>query len=55
MSGLKVVLWNCNGLRVSADSTAHKMGYFDKMFPVANFSVAVFVETHQTFVIMQLQ
>ena len=46
MSGLKVVLWNCNGLRASAVSTAHKMGYFDKMFPLANFSIAVFVETH---------
>ena len=46
MAAIKVILWNCNGLRACADSTAHKMGYFDKMFPLANFSIAVFVETH---------
>ena len=46
MAALKVTLWNCNGLRASAESTAHKMGFFDKMFPLANFSIAVFVETH---------
>ena len=46
MTDLKVVLWNCSGLRTSANFTAHKMGFFDKEYPNANFAIAVFVETH---------
>ena len=40
MSELKFVLWNCSGLRATTDSTAHKMGFFDKEMPNANFSIA---------------
>ena len=46
MTDLKVVLWNCSGLRTSANFTAHKMGFFDKEYPNANFAIAIFVETH---------
>ena len=46
MTELKICSWNCSGLRAVTDSTAHKMGFFDKEMPNANFSIAVFVETH---------
>ena len=46
MTELKIALWNCSGLRATATSTAHKMGFFDKEFPNANFALAIFVETH---------
>ena len=46
MSELKFVLWNCSGVRAAAESTAHKLGFFDKELPNAGFSIAVFVETH---------
>ena len=46
MADLKIVLWNCSGLRTSANFTAHKMGFFDKELPNANFAIAIFVETH---------
>ena len=41
-----MVMWNSGGLRAAATSTAQKMGFFDKEFPEANFSVAAFLETH---------
>ena len=46
MTELKIALWNCSGLRATATFTAHKMGFFDKEFPNANFALAIFVETH---------
>ena len=46
MTELKICLWNCSGLRAVTDSTAHKMGFFDKELPNANFAISVFVETH---------
>ena len=46
MAAFRVAMWNCNGLRAAVASTTHKMGYFDKTFPLANFSIAAFVETH---------
>ena len=46
MAGLKVVMWNSGGLRAAADSTDHKMAFFDKEFPQADFSIAAFLETH---------
>ena len=46
MGQIKCVLWNSSGLRASANSTPHKMGFFDKTFPNASFDVAAFVETH---------
>ena len=46
MAELKIALWNCSGHRASTGSTAHKVGFFDKEFPKANFAIAVFVETH---------
>ena len=45
MAGLHVVMWNSGGLRAAALSTAQKLGFFDKEFPEANFSVAAFLET----------
>ena len=46
MAESKIALWNCSGLRATTDSTAHKMGFFDKEFPNASFALAIFVETH---------
>ena len=46
MAGLKIVLWNSGGLCAAIPSTPLKMGFFDKEFPNANFTVAAFVETH---------
>ena len=46
MAGLDLVLWNSGGLCASTTTTPQKMGFFDKEFPNANFSVAAFVETH---------
>ena len=48
MASLNVVMWNCGGPRATAPSTPQKMGFFDKEFPEANFSVAAFLETHPT-------
>ena len=46
MAMLNVVMWNCGGLWATTPSTPQKMGFFDKEFPEANFSVTVFLETH---------
>ena len=46
MAGLKIVLWNSGGLCATTPSTPLKMGFYDKEFPNANFTVAAFVETH---------
>ena len=46
MNDLKFVLWNCSGLRATANTTAHKMGFLDKELPNASFAIAVLVETH---------
>ena len=46
MTELKITMWNCSGVRAAATTTAHKMGFFDKENPNANFAIAVFVETH---------
>ena len=46
MADLKVVLWNCGGLRANTASTLQKMGTFDKSLPNASFDIAAFVETH---------
>ena len=43
----RIVTWNCNGLRASADPSQQKLDYFDKEYPNASFSIAVFIETHQ--------
>ena len=40
------VLWNCAGLRASADSTSKKFSFFSSQFKNANFSIAAFVKTH---------
>ena len=46
MAGLKVVMCNSGGLRAAAGSTDHKLAYFDKEFPQADFSIAAFLEAH---------
>ena len=46
MTELKITSWNCSGLRAITDSTAHKMGFYDKEMPNASFDISVFVETH---------
>ena len=43
---LKIVLWNCSGIRAAAGSTAAKLALFDTMFPHAGFDIAALVETH---------
>ena len=44
MAELKVVMWNSGGLRAAAGSTDHKLTFFDKEFPQADFSIAAFLE-----------
>ena len=46
MTSLKVVQWNCGGMKPSTKSTPLKLGAFDKNFPKASFDIATFVETH---------
>lgn len=42
----KVISWNCNSMRASAESTISKLEFFDKEYPNGNFSIAVFLESH---------
>ena len=46
MASSKVVCWNSGGIRASAHTTEKKIAFFDNQFPMANFSIAAFVETH---------
>ena len=46
MANTKIVQWNCNGLRAAAESSTKKLQFFDKEYPNANFTIAVFLETH---------
>ena len=45
-SEMAVVMWNSGGLRAAAGSTDHKMAFFDKEFPQADFAIVAFLETH---------
>ena len=45
MADLKVLMWNCGGLRASTISTQSKMMFFEKEFK-NDFHVAIFLETH---------
>ena len=46
MSELKVVVWNCGGLRAATSSTSQKMLFFENEIK-NDFHLAIFLETHQ--------
>ena len=46
MAELKVVSWNCGGLRRTTSSTTAKTGFFSKQYPNHSFHLAAFLETH---------
>ena len=46
MTSLRIVQWNCGGMKPSTKSTPLKLGAFEKNFPDASFEIAAFVETH---------
>ena len=46
MADLKVVCWNCGGLRRHSPTSLHKMAFLSKQYPTVDFSVLALLETH---------
>ena len=46
MADLKVVCWNCGGLRRHSPTSQDKMNFLQTQYPTATFSVLALLETH---------